>query len=188
MSSFIQVLIIAVSLAMDALSVSIAGGVQTKKVRIQNALKVALLFGVFQAVMPIIGWVIGDVLKGYIAAIDHWVAFVLLGFIGITMIKESLSNEEDKEKKDMLEIKTLTLLAIATSIDALIVGITLSVLQIPFILSILTIGIVTFILCFFGYLFGSKLGEVFGKRIEILGGVALIAIGAKILIEHLYFL
>jgi manganese efflux pump family protein len=187
MTGFLQIFVIAVSLAMDALSVSIAGGVQTKRATVQNALKVACFFGAFQALMPVFGWAIGDVMKEYVAAIDHWIAFFLLGFIGVHMIKESVSSEDEKEKKDILQINTLVLLAIATSIDALIVGITLSVLEIPFIVSIFTIGVVTFVLCFFGYLFGSKLGEVFGKRIEILGGVALIAIGTKILIEHLYF-
>lgn len=187
MTGFIQLFVIAVSLAMDALSVSIAGGMQAKKASIKNAIKVALFFGGFQAFMPVIGWIIGDVMQGYIAAIDHWVAFVLLSLIGINMIKESLKSDENKDEKDMLTTKNLSILALATSIDALIVGITLSVLQVPFIVSIITIGVITFILCFFGYLFGSKLGEVFGKRVEILGGIALIAIGTKILLENLLF-
>lgn len=187
MASLIQILLIAVSLAMDALSVSIAGGTQTKKAHVLDAVKVAVFFGIFQALMPVIGWFIGDVMKGYIAAIDHWVAFILLSFIGFTMIRESLKPDDVDGKKDILQYKTLTVLAIATSIDALIVGITLSVLEIPFLVSIVTIGVITFILCFFGYLFGNVLGSIFGKRVEILGGVVLICIGTKILIEHLFF-
>jgi putative Mn2+ efflux pump MntP len=186
MASIVQIFIISVSLAMDALSVSIAGGMQTKKVKIANALKVSFFFGIFQAFMPVIGWLIGDVMQGYVAAIDHWVAFFLLGFIGVNMIRAALS-EKEEDKKDVLQYKNLLILSVATSIDALIVGITLSVLEIPFFVSIITIGLVTFILCFFGYIFGSALGKIFGKRIEILGGVALIAIGTKILVEHFFF-
>jgi manganese efflux pump family protein len=186
MTAIFEVFIIAVSLAMDALSVSVAGGVQARKAKIIDAFKVAFLFGIFQALMPVLGWFIGDLMKGYIAAVDHWVAFFLLSFIGVNMIRSSLS-EDEEEKKNILAWKTLILLAIATSIDALIVGITLSVLAIPFVLSIVLIGVVTFILCFFGYMFGSVIGKFFGKRIEVIGGIALIAIGTKILVEHLFF-
>lgn len=186
MAAIFQIFIIAVSLAMDALSVSIAGGMQAKRVKLLNALKVSFFFGIFQAFMPVIGWLIGDVMQGYVAAIDHWVAFFLLGFIGVNMIRMALS-EKEEDKKDILHLKNLLILSVATSIDALIVGITLSVLEIPFLVSIITIGLVTFILCFFGYIFGSTLGRIFGKRIEIIGGVALIAIGIKILLEHIFF-
>jgi len=134
--------------------------------------------------MPVIGWLIGEVLRGFITGIDHWIAFGLLGIIGVKMIQDSLSSDTG-EKKNILEIKTLFLLAIATSIDALVVGITLSLIKIPFILSISIIGLVTFVVCFLGFLFGEKLGSRFGKRIEILGGLVLIGIGTKILLEHL---
>ncbi len=169
---------------MDSFSVSIAGGMKSQTAKVSHAVKVAAFFGIFQAFMPIIGWLIGEAMKGLVTAIDHWVAFILLGIIGIKMILEALNNNGE-EKKEIHNTKTLLLLAIATSIDALIVGITLSLLKIPFLVSIFTIGIVTFILSFLGFLFGKQLGELFGKKVEIFGGVALILIGLKILIEHL---
>ncbi|MDO8577225.1 MAG: manganese efflux pump MntP family protein [Candidatus Daviesbacteria bacterium] len=180
----LQILLISISLSLDAFSVSIVGGMKVSKVKHLHALRVAAFFGIFQAVMPVIGWFIGEAMKGFIGGIDHWIAFGLLGIIGINMIRESLS-DEDSERKNLLDTNTLIFLAVATSIDALVVGITLSLIKIPFILSISIIGLVTFIICFFGFLFGEKLGARFGKKIEVLGGLALIAIGIKILIEHI---
>lgn len=168
---------------MDAFSVSIAGGMKSKAAKVNQALKVAAFFGVFQAGMPVIGWLIGEVMRPLIAAIDHWIAFFLLAIIGIKMIHEALTDHE--KMKDILSTKMLLMLSIATSIDALIVGITFSLFEIPFLLSITAIGIVTFILSFLGFLFGKKIGAMFGKRVEILGGVVLIIIGLKILLDHL---
>lgn len=184
MIAIFQIFLISFSLAMDAFSVSIAGGMKSQTAKVTHAVKVAAFFGIFQAIMPIAGWLIAEVMKGFITAIDHWVAFILLGIIGIKMIQEALSNNKE-EKKDILNTNTLLMLSIATSIDALIVGVTLSLLKIPFLISISTIGIVTFILSFLGFLFGKQIGVFFGKKAEILGGAALIAIGLKILIEHL---
>jgi putative Mn2+ efflux pump MntP len=184
MTSLVQIFIIAVSLAMDALSVSIAGGIESKKAQVKDAIKVAAFFGLFQAGMPLIGWYIGEVLSTVVAATAHWIAFILLTVIGVKMIKESF-NHDEHESKNILGTKTLIILSIATSIDALVVGITLGLFNIPLLLSITIIGIVTFIFCFFGYLFGNRLGKIFGKRIEIVGGITLIAIGFKILIENL---
>ncbi|MDP3948200.1 MAG: manganese efflux pump MntP family protein [bacterium] len=184
MTTLPQILLIAVSLALDAFSVSIVGGMKVRGAKHLHALRVAAIFGIFQAVMPIIGWSVGEAMKGFIGGIDHWIAFGLLGIIGINMIRESLS-DESSERKNLLDTNTLIFLAIATSIDALVVGITLSLIKIPFILSISIIGLVTFIICFLGFLFGEKLGARFGKKIEVLGGLALIAIGVKILIEHI---
>lgn len=184
MYTLLQLLVISVSLALDAFSVSIAGGMKSQTSKISHAIKVSLFFGIFQAFMPILGWLIGESMKDYIIAIDHWIAFILLGIIGIKMIKEAL-DKDVYEKKDIINTKTLLILSTATSIDALIIGITLPLLQVPFFTSIMTIGIITFILCFFGFVFGKKIGALFGKKIEILGGIALIAIGLKILIEHL---
>lgn len=184
MTAAFQILLVSFSLALDAFSVSIAGGMKSKAVKVAAAAKVAAFFGIFQVVMPIFGWLIGETLKGFIASIDHWVAFILLGVIGIKMIREALSTDEEK-KKNILDTKTLLLLSVATSIDALIVGITLNLLRIPFLFSIAAIGIVTFVLSFLGFLSGKYLGTMFGKKVEILGGVALIIIGSKILIEHL---
>ncbi len=184
MTTIPQIFLIAVSLALDAFSVSIVGGMKVRETKHLHALRVAAVFGIFQAVMPLIGWLIGESMKSFIVGIDHWIAFGLLGIIGINMIREALSGEEH-ERKDLLDTKTLIFLAVATSIDALVVGITLSLIKIPFILSITIIGLVTFIICFLGFLFGEKLGAHFGKRVEVLGGLVLIAIGTKILLEHI---
>lgn len=184
MTNILQIILISISLAMDAFSVSIAGGMKSQASKVTHALKVAVFFGAFQALMPCIGWLIGEVMKGFIMAIDHWVAFILLGIIGIKMIHEALQSN-DIEKTQIFKTKVLFMLAIATSIDALIVGITLSLLKIPFLISIGTIGIITFVLSFLGFLFGRQIGGIFGKKVEILGGVVLIIIGFKILIEHL---
>ncbi|MBA3724738.1 MAG: manganese efflux pump [Candidatus Levybacteria bacterium] len=183
MTASIQLFIIAVSLALDALSVSVAGGMKSKRARLAGALKIAAFFGIFQALMPLIGWAIGEVLSSFVSQFAHWIAFGLLTIIGIKMIRESLDPVD--QNQSLLDTRTLFLLAVATSIDALIVGITLPLLDIPLIISSIAIGIVTFVLCFFGFLFGKSIGKVFGKKVEILGGVALILIGLKILIENL---
>lgn len=179
-----QILLISVSLALDAFSVSVAGGMQVRGVKHLHALRVAAFFGGFQAGMPVIGFLLGEAMRTFITGIDHWIAFGLLGIIGINMIREALGNEKG-ENRNILDTKTLIFLSIATSLDALIVGITLSFIKIPLIFSITTIGLVTFIICFLGFLFGEKLGARFGKKIEVLGGLVLIAIGTKILLEHL---
>jgi len=178
-----QILLISFSLAMDAFSVSIAEGMKSQKGKITHALKVAVFFGMFQAIMPFIGWLIGEAMKGFVSSIGYWIAFILLGIIGLKMIHEALSSKDDK--KEILNTKILLMLSIATSIDALIVGITLGLFKIPFLISVITIGIVTFILSFLGFIFGKQIGRLFGKKVEILAGVILIIIGLKILIEHL---
>jgi len=185
MSPILQIIIISLGLATDAFGVSIAGGMRSQTAKITGAIKVGSFFGIFQAIMPALGWLIGESLKAFITAIDHWIAFVLLGAIGLKIIHEALSNPL-KEKKDILNTKTLFLLSIATSIDAFIVGITLNLLEIPFLASIIIIGIVTFVLSSLGFLFGKRLGILFGKEVEILGGIALIFIGLQILLKHLF--
>jgi putative Mn2+ efflux pump MntP len=183
MTMILQTLLMSFGLAMDSFSVSIAGGMKSQASKVVHAVKVAASFGIFQAVMPIIGWLIGETTKGFISTADHWVAFILLGIIGIKMIQEAMDDTK-AEKKNVLNIKTLLFLSIATSIDALIIGITLSLLRAPLLMSILAIGTVTFTLSFLGFLFGKQLGMLFGKKVEILGGAVLIIIGLKILIEH----
>ncbi len=157
---------------------------KSQSARLAHALKVAAFFGVFQTAMPVIGWFAGEAMKGFITGVDHWIAFGLLGIIGLKMIHEAFGADTE-EKKNILETRTLIMLSIATSIDALVVGITLNLINIPFILSIGIIGLVTFIICFLGFLFGGYLGASFGKKVEVLGGLVLISIGARILIEHL---
>jgi putative Mn2+ efflux pump MntP len=184
MTGVLEIFFISLSLAMDSVSVSIAGGMKSQTAKITHALKVAAFFGIFQAVMPIFGWLIGEAAKGFIGSIDHWVAFILLGAIGIKMIREALINA-GAEKRNIFDTKVLLGLSIATSIDALIVGITLNLLKTPFFVSIIAIGTVTFVLSLLGFLFGKQLGFLFGKKVEIFGGITLILIGLKILIEHL---
>ncbi|MBI2338323.1 manganese efflux pump [Candidatus Daviesbacteria bacterium] len=184
MAGFFQILLISFGLAMDSFSASIAGGMKSQKAKISLTFKVALFFGTFQAVMPVGGWLVGELLDNFITSVDHWVAFILLGGIGIKMIHEALSNHE-KEIKTVLNTKTLFMLSLATSIDAFIVGITLRLINLPFFISVTTIGIVTFSLSFVGFLTGRKIGVLLGKKVEILGGAVLIIIGIKILLEHL---
>jgi putative Mn2+ efflux pump MntP len=171
---------------MDAFAVSIANGMTIKSQRKKAALLTAVFFGGFQMVMPLIGWAIGLSLQDIISGIDHWIAFGLLAFIGAKMIYEALKNNGSEDKEKTLKIRTLLTLAVATSIDALMVGLSFAFLQISIILPVAAIGIVTFGLSFAGFYFGGYLGKTFGHRIEILGGLILIAIGVKILVEHLF--
>ena len=182
--SLITILLIAVSLSMDAFAVAVTYGLSLEKSRVRNALKIAAFFGGFQAVMPLIGWAAGLVLENFISSIDHWIAFALLVFIGCKMIYEAFKKAEDREKFNTLTISMLLLLSIATSIDAFAVGISFAFLKVAIITPVIIIGIITFLLSFAGVFIGSKLGHIFERKIEILGGLILIGIGVKILIEH----
>jgi putative Mn2+ efflux pump MntP len=175
---------IALGLSMDAFAVSVASGVSLRCFHIKHALRIAIFFGAFQAAMPVIGWLAGLTLRNLISQFDHWIAFGLLTVIGIKMIVESLGMEEEKEKCDTIDIGTLLLLAIATSIDALAVGVTFAFLGIAILTPILIIGIVTFGLSLTGVYIGDRLGHFFEKKIEIVGGIILIGIGIKIVAEH----
>ena len=167
---------------MDAFAVSIAKGITVTRNRRRSAILLASLFGGFQALMPIIGWLAGLGLKDIIMGIDHWIAFGLLGFIGVKMIYDSTQGEDEKEEGISLYI-ALTL-AVATSIDALMVGLSFALLETSILFPIMVIGMVTFLLCLVGFVFGSGLGKVFGKKVQIIGGLVLILIGVQILIEH----
>ncbi|MDB5181657.1 MAG: rane protein yebN [Candidatus Saccharibacteria bacterium] len=169
---------------MDAFAVSVAGGIKSRQSKWRDAVKIGLYFGGFQAAMPLIGWVMGNSLRGFVMNFSGWIAFILLTIIGLKMIKEALvdDDEDDKEQKSLLNSRTLLLMAIATSIDALVVGITLSLIGLPLLVSVAIIGIVTFVLSVLGFQFGKKLGAFFAGKIEIVGGIALIAIGVKLLL------
>ena len=184
----LTILIIAIGLAMDAFAVSITSGLTIKKIKIGHAFRIAFFFGLFQAVMPVIGWLAGLGLKDFIASIDHWIAFILLVFVGGKMIYESTMMVEDKDEKDPLNVHVLLVLSIATSIDALAVGISLSFLNIEIATPAIIIGIVTFVLSFLGVYIGEKFGHFFESKIEVIGGLTLIGIGTKILLEHLGFI
>lgn len=183
----LEIILIAVGLSMDACAVSLGKGLNIKCFNAGHAFIIAAFFGVFQAVMPVIGWAVGVQFEHYIVEFDHWIAFIVLAFLGIKMIVDAVrGNDEGKsDTEEKLDIKELFILAIATSIDALVVGITFAFLQIDIVPAVITIGVVTFLLSYAGVFVGSRFGKAYGKPANIIGGIVLIGIGAKILLEHL---
>ncbi len=182
---FLQVFLIGVGLSMDAFAVAVCKGLNMKKIDYKYTVLIAFFFGGFQALMPLIGWLLGVQFESYIVSIDHWIAFFLLSFIGGNMIKESLGGEEEEESGITYDLKELFMLAIATSIDALAVGITFAFLRVNIISSIIIIGITTFFLSMLGVGIGNRFGAKYKNKAEFAGGVILILIGLKILLEHL---
>ena len=182
-----ELFLIAVGLSMDAFAVAVCKGLCMRKMRYGQAVVIAVFFGGFQALMPLIGWMLGRQFEKYITSIDHWIAFVLLALIGGNMIREALGKEEESEcaADDRLDIRELFLMAIATSIDALAVGITFAFLQVSIGPAVAFIGCTTFILAFAGVCIGKVFGARYKSKAEFLGGVILILIGLKILLEHL---
>jgi putative Mn2+ efflux pump MntP len=179
----IALLVLALALAMDAFAVSVAQGAAARH-GWREALRMGGAFGIAQGVMPAFGWALGVALSGVIEAIDHWIAFLLLAFLGIKMIVEGLQPSDD-EPRTALDNHALFLAAVATSVDAAAAGITLPTLDLPVLLSCTVIAVVTGIFCVFGVLFGARLGQRFGKRAEIVGGLVLIALGTQTLVQHL---
>lgn len=182
---FYQLLAIAVGLSMDAFAAALCKGLGMQKLNYKHATIISLLFGGFQALMPLIGWFLGKQFAHYITAFDHWIAFVLLGIIGGKMLWEAFEDDGCATCDDRLDVKGLLGLAVATSIDALAVGISLAFLNTPIGPSLATIGITTFVLSFLGVAVGNRFGVKYRKGAEIAGGVVLILIGVKILLEHL---
>lgn len=189
MVMFFTLLLMGVGLAMDAFAVSICKGLSMRKVNKKQCLVIGLFFGGFQALMPFIGWVLGSQFEQYITSIDHWIAFILLGFIGGKMVVEAIREKDEAvevEKMDPpLDLKEMFILAIATSIDALAVGITFAFLQVPIVEAISIIGITTFVISVIGVYVGNFFGNRYKKKAELAGGMILILIGLKILLEHL---
>lgn len=183
----IELFLIAVGLSMDTFAVSVCKGLAMPKCTFKKAAIVGLWFGGFQALMPAIGYVLGAQFQETIASIDHWIAFVLLALIGGNMIHEALDNDEE-EADASLDVKTMFLLAVATSIDALAIGITFAFLKVNIIPAVCFIGIVTFIISFAGVKIGNVFGARYKNKAEIVGGIILILLGLKILLEHLGFL
>lgn len=183
----IELFLIAVGLSMDAFAVSVCKGLAMPKCTFKKAAIVGLWFGGFQALMPAIGYILGAQFQETIASIDHWIAFVLLALIGGNMIHEALDNDEE-EADASLDVKTMFLLAVATSIDALAIGITFAFLKVNIIPAVCFIGIVTFIISFAGVKIGNVFGARYKNKAEIVGGVILILLGLKTLLEHLGFL
>jgi len=181
----LSIIFVAFGLAMDAFAVSITSGLTIKRLRISHALRIGIAFGGFQALMPVVGWLVGLSLRDLISDVDHWVAFGLLSFVGCKMIYGSLQMESHKKRIDPLNVCVLFMLSVATSIDALAVGVSFAFLKVSIVTPVVVIGIVTFLLSFAGVYVGNRLGHFFEKKIEIVGGLVLIGIGIKILVEHL---
>lgn len=178
-----ELFILAVGLSMDAFAVSVCKGLSVRKVHVKHALLVGLYFGGFQALMPLIGYLLGRQFQTLITNVDHWIAFVLLSVIGINMIRESRSCPE--QLNDSFGLKVMLILALATSIDALAVGVTFAFLKVEILPAISFIGVVTFVFSVCGLLIGNLFGAKLKSKAEIFGGIVLILIGLKILLEHL---
>lgn len=182
--SIIELFLIAFGLSMDAFAVAVCKGLALKSVSLRHSVKAGLWFGGFQALMPLIGYFCGYWFRDYISAFDHWIAFALLSILGIKMIKEALSHEEE-ETDSAMDFKNMLILAVATSIDALAAGISFAFLDVNIWWAIGFIGCITFILSALGIKIGSIFGAKFKSKAEILGGLILIFMGVKILLEHL---
>ena len=179
-----EIIVIAIGLAMDAFAVSVCKGLSMKKIDWKKAIIIAVYFGIFQALMPVLGYFLGSSFSAFVQKVDHWIAFILLSIIGVNMIKESTDDEVEK-RNDNVDFKTMVVLAIATSIDALAVGVTFAFFEVNILLAISIIGIITFILSIFGVIIGNKFGDKLQNKAELAGGIILIIIGVKILLEHL---
>ncbi len=180
----LELVLISIGLAMDAFAVSICKGISLKKMDWKKAIIIGVYFGGFQAGMPLLGYLLGVNFESLVTSIDHWIAFVLLGFLGFKMLKDSLSDNEE-DRNDDTSFKTMIVLAIATSIDALAVGITFAFLRVNILLAVLLIGVITFAFSVFGTKIGNKFGGAFENKAEFIGGLILILMGLKILLEHL---
>lgn len=181
---FIELIILSIGLAMDAFAVAICKGLSMHKMNWKNAVIIGIYFGGFQALMPCIGYLLGVGFQDKISNIDHWIAFILLGIIGINMIKDSISKDNDVSN-DSIKFKDMLILALATSIDALAVGITFAFLKVNLVLAVGLIGIITFVISVAGVKIGNIFGDKYEKKAEFAGGVILIFLGIKILLEHL---
>ncbi len=184
--SLIELFLIAVGLSMDAFAVAVCKGLSMQKLNPRHALIIALYFGGFQALMPFLGYSLGVYFQDAIVSYDHWIAFILLGIIGFNMIKESRDEEEECVSASV-DFKEMVVLAVATSIDALAVGVTFAFLQVAILPAVSFIGVTTFVLSLVGVKVGNLFGAKYKSKAEFAGGLILILIGAKILIEHLFF-
>ena len=180
----LELFLIAVGLSMDAFAVSVCKGLSVRKAEFKHSLCVGLYFGGFQALMPLIGYLLGTQFESFIVSIDHWIAFILLGFIGSNMIREAMSKDEE-QLDDSFSVKTMITLAIATSIDALAMGVTFAFLRVNIVYAVLFIGVITFVLSAIGLKVGNVFGAKYKSKAELMGGIVLILMGTKILLEHL---
>lgn len=183
-----EIIIISIGLAMDAFAVSVCKGLAMKKLDFKKMIIIGLYFGGFQGIMPLVGYLLGTNFESFVTKVDHWIAFILLSIIGLNMIKEAIKSNgkcECESHDDSVAFKTMVVLAIATSIDALAVGITLAFLKANLLAVVLSIGLITFVLSMIGVWIGNKFGCKYEKRAQVTGGLILIIMGIKILIEHL---
>lgn len=183
--NILELFILAVGLSMDAFAVAVCKGLAMEKVRLPQCAVVGLWFGGFQALMPFVGYLLGRNFEKYITSYDHWIAFILLGIIGANMIREAFSKDGEEEKSASLSVKAMLPMAIATSIDALAVGVTFAFLQVSIAPAVSFIGAVTFLLSFLGVKAGSIFGAKYKSKAELAGGIILVLLGVKILLEHL---
>lgn len=186
---FVEIFLIGVGLSMDAFAVSVCKGLGMHRVNYAHTLVIALFFGVFQGLMPIIGWLVGSAFAVYVTAVDHWIAFALLAFVGGKMLWDAFHDEgeeeDDETSTQKLDLRELFMLAIATSIDALAVGITFAFLRVDIVMSVGLISATTFVLALAGVVVGHRFGARYEKAATIAGGIVLVLIGTRILLEHL---
>ena len=183
---YYELLLLAVALGMDAFTAAVSEGIRMKTLQPMHALKVALLFGLFQAIMPVLGYLLGISVDEYIENVDHWVALGLLSFIGVRMIRDRARIMDDcAPPSGISNLRTLLVLALATSVDALAAGVSLAIQHVAILPCAATIGCITAVMCFIGVMIGQRVGCMFQRRAELLGGIMLVLIGVKILLEHL---
>ncbi len=183
---FVTITLISIGLAMDALAVSLGIGTAGQISTLRGKIRLAAHFGIFQSGMTALGWLAGETVVYYIERFDHWIAFALLGYVGINLIRSGLGKDGKAFEQDPSTGRTLVILSFATSIDAFAVGLSISFLKIPVLLSVIMIGIVALLLSAIGLFAGIRLGEAFGKRMEILGGLILLGIGIRVVLTHAF--
>lgn len=180
-------ILLGIGLSIDSFTASVTSGVCISQIKVKNIIKIALFMSFFQALMPLIGWLLGSRFQIYIESFDHWIAFLLLGFLGVNMVISSLKSDEENQESKALSNRLLLGMAIATSIDAMAVGVSFGVLNLTIIIPVLIIGGITFIFSFFGAWCGNKLGDKYNSGLELFAGILLFGLGTKILIEHTCF-
>lgn len=184
--NFIEILVLSLGLAMDATAVSMTDGLSNRKIKISKTLLIGFVFGFFQAMMPLLGFLFGNLFAELIESLDHWIALLLLGYLGGKMLYEGLKKGTEEEVKE-LNIKTLLVQGVATSIDAFAVGISFATLHVNIVLAVCLIGIITMVLSIIGVWIGKKFGDLLNNKATILGGLILVGMGIKIFIEHMFF-
>lgn len=185
--SIIELLLLGIGLSMDAFAAAVCKGLGMRKLNWRQGGLVALFFGGFQGLMPLAGWFLGRQFEQYITRVDHWIAFLLLGYIGGKMIWDAFHDQEDGEEAAAFDLKELTVMAVATSIDALAVGVTFAFLSVPIFTAVSLIGVITLVLSCIGVKLGAVFGNRFQSKAELAGGLILIGMGTKILLEHTIF-